>query len=323
LAARSLSDLKSIYLIYGSEELLLSQALARLTKRIGESADLDFNSDTFEGESANADDVVAACNTLPFLSERRLVVVKNVDKMAKAGQDRLAEYGADPSPTTVLVLVAAKMAKNTRLYKAVDKLGGIAESAVPRKSEYPGVVQRMFADRGKKTTLDATELLVSAVGYDLRRLSAEIDKAIAFVGERPEVTRADIQQVASSTAPTSVFEFTDAVANHDVHAALRLLNELLGNGESIFGIHALTLRTVRELITARTLIDRGQGSVGELMRAVGGPDWRMKKLAQQARRYSSEELVGALTKAAATEEKMKTSRDARLVFERWIVEVCA
>lgn len=321
--AASLADLKLVYLIYGTEDLRLAQALARLKKRVGDSADLDFNSDTFDGDNADADDIVASCNTMPFLSERRLVIVKNVDKMAKSGQDTLAAYAANPSPSTTLVLVATKLAKNTRLYKAVDRLGGAAEYAAPKKSEYPREVQSMFADRGKRISLDAAELLVAAVGYDLRRLSAETDKAIAFVGGREEVTRADVDEVASTTAPTSVFELTDALANRDAAAALRLLAALLGNNESIFAVHALALRTLRDLIVARTLIDRGHGSLGEIARAVGRPDWQVKNLPRQARGFTSQELVNALRAAAETEEQMKTSRDARLVFERWIVRVCA
>jgi DNA polymerase III subunit delta len=318
----TLSDLKLVYLIYGTEDLRLAQALARLKKRVGDVADLDFNFDTFEGESAQADDIVAASNTLPFLSERRLVVVKHVDKMNAEGWNALAAYAANPSPTTVLVLVATKLAKNTRLYKAVDKLGGIAEYAAPRKAEYPREVQRLFADRGKTIALDGAELLVEAVGYDLRRLSVEADKTVAFVGARGEVTRADIEQVASTTAPTSVFEFTDALANRDGRSALRLLADLLGDGESVYGLHALALRSLRDLIAARSVIERGSGSLGEVAKAVGRPDWMVKNLPRQARAFTSQELVDALRAAAAAEAQMKTSRDPRLVFERWIVKVC-
>ena len=318
----TLSDLKLVYLIYGTEDLRLTQALARLKKRIGDVADLDFNSDTFDGENAKADDIVASCNTMPFLSERRLVIVKNVDKMGADGWNVLAAYAANPSPTTVLVLVATKLAKNTRLYKAVDKLGGAAEYAAPRKSEYPREVQRIFADRGKTIALDAAELLVTAVGYDLRRLSAEADKTVAFIGPRAEVTRADIEQVASTTAPSSVFEFTDALANRDCRGALKLLADLLGDGESVYGLHALSLRTLRDLIAASSVIERGSGSLAEIAKAVGRPDWQVKNLPRQARGFTSKELVDALRSAAASEAQMKTSRDPRLVFERWIVKVC-
>lgn len=284
-------------------------------------ADLDFNMDTFDGESANADDVVAAANTLPFASERRLVIVRSVDKLDKAGQETLAAYAADPSPTTVLVLVAAKLAKNTKLFKAVDKAGGAAEYAAPKKADYPSEVSGMFQTRGKSVDRDAAELLVSAVGYDLRRLSIEIDKAVAFVGERASVTLRDIEQVASTTAPTSVFEFVDAVGARDCARSLRLLADLLGEGESVYGLHALTLRRLRDLIAVSSLEARGLG-LPQMARELGRPDWQLRQLPRQARAFRPGELIGLIGLAAESEAQMKTSRDARLVFERFVMKVC-
>ena len=289
---------------------------------MGEVADLDFNMETFEGESADADEIVAACNTLPFASERRLVVVRGVDKMAKDGLDSLVTYIADPSPTTILALIAKKMAKNTRLYKSVDKLGGLLEREGPKAYEWPKAVQDLFARKGKQVSVDGAELLVNSVGKDLRRLSVEVDKAVAFTGSKLQLTREDVAQVVSTTAAPSVFELNTALANRNCGAALRLADRLLGDGESVFGLHALALKQVRELITARALIDRGDGSTSALSKALGRPDWQIKNLSRQAAAFSSEELVDILRGAAAGEAEMKTSRDARLVFERWIVKVC-
>lgn len=320
--AKPLAEYKPIYLIMGEQELLLEQALDQLKRSVGEVADLDFNMETFDGESANADEIVSACNTLPFASERRLVVVRKVDKMNKDGIDALVAYAANPSPTTILALVASKIAKNTRLYKSIEKLGGLIAREAPRASEYPRRVQDMFARKGRRVTLEGAELLVNAVGKDLRRLSVEVDKAVAFSGERIELDAADIEAVTSTTAKASVFELGVTLANRDCAGALRLVDRLLGDGESVFGLHAIALRSVRDLIVARSAIDRGQGSLGEIARAVGRPDWQVKNLPRQARGFSAAELVDALRAAAQSEAQMKTSRDARLVFERWIVKVC-
>ena len=87
--AKPLSEYKPIYLIVGEQDLLLEQAVEALKASVGEVADLDFNLETFEGESASADDIVAACNTLPFVSERRLVIVRGVEKMLKDNTETL------------------------------------------------------------------------------------------------------------------------------------------------------------------------------------------------------------------------------------------
>lgn len=320
--AKQLSEYKPVYLIYGEQDLLLERALEQLKRSVGELADLDFNSETFDGESANADEIVAACNTLPFASERRLVVVRNVEKMGKDGAEALVKYAENPSEMTILALVAKKLAKNTRLYKAVDKLDGLIERVAPRPSEYPGETQRLFARKGKSVTLEGAELMVNAVGKDLRRLSVEVDKAVAFTGAKTDLTAEDIEQVISTASTTTVFELGTALGDRDCPRALKLLDRLLDDGQSVHGLHALALRQVRDLIAARALIDRGGGSVGELASTLGRPDWQIRTLPRQARGFTAEELVDLLRAAAAGEAEMKTSRDPRLVFERWIVKVC-
>jgi DNA polymerase-3 subunit delta len=170
---------------------LLKQAVARLRKRVGEVADLDFNLEIFDGENAQADSITAACNTLPFASDHRLVIVNGVERLPKEGLDLLATYAADPSPTCVLALAGSKLAKNTRLYKAVERLGGILERKALRGAEFVRGVVSLASDRGKRMSFETADVLVTASGEDLRRVSVELDKLVAYVGAN-EITRPDV-----------------------------------------------------------------------------------------------------------------------------------
>jgi DNA polymerase-3 subunit delta len=322
MAAADLSDLKPVYLIYGDEDLLLERAVRRLRSRLAEVADLDFNLETFDGETADADDVIQAANTLPFMSDKRLVIVRNVDKLPSAGLNALADYANDPAESACLVLVARKIARNTRLFKAVDARKGAYEYKAPKRGEYPAHVALMFRERGRTVSADGAELLVRSVGRDLRRLQSEVEKVVAFTGQRTSLTREDVEAVISSTAPVSVFDLTDAVGARDCRGALRLLADLVGQGESVHGLHAMVVRHVRMLLSARALLDRGLPA-SALVREIGMAEWQARKVAQQAGRFSAEDLVAALRRAAEAELRMKTSQaDARLVLERWIVGVC-
>ncbi|NTU70204.1 MAG: DNA polymerase III subunit delta [Coriobacteriia bacterium] len=312
-----------MYLFISEQELLLDRELYKLKRDVGKLADLDFNSEMFDGENASGDDIVAACNTLPFASERRLVVVRNVEKLNKDDAEALVTYVQSPAESTILALAAKKLAKNTRLYKAAEKSGSLVVKTAPKASELPAEVQSMFSKRGRTITRDGAELLVRSVGQDLWRLSAEVDKAVAFVGNRKEVSASDIEQITATTAATSVFELGAALGDRDAARALRLLDRLVGDGESVYGIHAMALRQIRDLIAARALLDRGEGSTASIAAALGRPDWQVRNLPRQAKNYSSDELVGALRAACESEAQMKTSRDARLVFECWIVKVCS
>lgn len=322
MAASDLSGLKPVYLIFGKEELLLERALRRLRDMVAAEGDPDFDFDTFSGENARADDVIAAANTLPFLSPRRLVIVRDADKMTADELGLLAGYAKDPSPVSTLVLVATSIARNTRIYKAIDALGGVSEYAAPTKSELPSWVSKLFSAKGRAITRDGAEALVRAVGKDLRRLDSEADKVIAYAGEKQQLERSDVEAVVVETAPTSIFEFLDALGARDAASALGLLGDLVDSGEALPGIHAMTLRHLRMLIGIVALRERGLGSA-EAARTLKLADWQYRNLARQAERFREDELVSAIGRAADTEAKMKTSQgDPRLVFERFVVSVC-
>jgi DNA polymerase-3 subunit delta len=319
VAGADLSDLKPVYLIYGSEELLLERAEKRLRDRLAAVADLDFNLETFDGAQASADDIVNAANTMPFMSERRLVIVRDVDKMDAASLEQLAAYARDPAPFTCLVLAATKIAKNTKLYRAVAETGVAFEYAAPKRNEYASEVVRLLKERGKAIRLPAAQRLVDIVGRDLRRLDSEADKLAAFVDAAGEVTETDVVAVASESGDPSVFELTDAVGDRDTARALRLLRRLLAS-ETPYGVHAMLARHMRALVSARALSHRGMAPEA-MAPEIGMPPWQVRTVVRQAERYEPSELSAALRGLAAAEEEMKTSpTDAGLVIERWVIE---
>jgi DNA polymerase-3 subunit delta len=318
VASADLADLKPVYLIYGTEPLLLERAEKRLRDRLAAVADLDFNLDVFDGAASTADDVLNAANTMPFMSERRLVIVRDVDKFDAASTDAITAYAKDPAPFTCLVLVATKVAKNTKLYKAVAGSGVTFEYAAPKRSEYASEVVRLLRERGRQIPLGAAQKLVDIVGRDLRRLDLEADKLIAFVADGQPVTEADVIAVASASGDPSVFELTDAIGDRDTTRALRILRRLIAS-ETPLGIHAMVARHTRAMIGARALAARGMGP-DAMAPEIGMPPWQVRNVVRQAERYSPAELSTALRGLAAAEEEMKTSpTDAGLVIERWII----
>lgn len=323
MAESRIAALKPVYLIYGKEELLLERALRRLRDMVletGGGEDLDF--DTFDGESASGGDIVAAANTLPFLSERRMVIVRGVDRMPVDEHPQLVAYAENPAPFSVLVLVAPALLKNTRLYKTLERIGAVSEYAAPTKSELPAWVVTLFKSRDRRLPRDGAEALIRAVGRDLRRLQSEADKIITYAGERTALTREDVEAVVAETAAPSIFELLDALGSRQCAAALQMLGGLLDGGEKLQGIHAMAVRHVRSLMSIRALRDRGMRE-SELARELRLAPWQLRNLTRQAERFTDDELRDALRDAAAAEAKMKTSRgEPRLVFERWLLATC-
>lgn len=314
-------ELKPVYLIVSAHALLVEQAVLRLKSRVGASGDLDYNMQVFNADSASPDAVVGACNTLPFGADRRLVIVDGIHKAGKPLLDALVRYCEDPSPSTVLALTGEKLAKNTRLYKLIDSAAGVVERKLER-SELPRFIRQRCEDLDCRIDHAAVEALVEQIGPDLHRLTTELDKLVAYVESGAAIGEDDVSFVVSGDRPVTAWQFAEAVADRDCTRAMQRLAALMNEGETPYGLHALLVRTLRDLMAVRALLDRGLSDVRSISAALGRPDWQVKRMLRQARSFTGPELLGLLRDGVDTEQNMKTSRDSRLALEIWVVRFC-
>lgn len=307
------------YLIVGSDELKSSRAVERMRARLGKSGMVEFNLDERDmTKDPQVDDIVASLNTFPMGAEFRLVILTNCDKLPKAMSEPLVEYFANPSPTTVCLVVATTLAKNTRLYKAIKKLGdkAIIDCAPKKTWEMPPQVVKMAAAHGKAMGLPAAEALVARSGENTRMLDNELKKLASMV-TGSEITLADIERHVMRTAEVKPWEFLNAVAARDLVRSLELLK--LQPAKSEVRLWSLLVTRLRELIIAKSLDTRGQGS--QLATTLGVQGWQVKNHLSWARRWRMDELLEALSQAIEVELALKGSRDSELALRIWVISM--
>lgn len=307
------------YLIVGSDELKSSRAVERMRARLGKSGMVEFNLDERDmTKDPQVDDIVASLNTFPMGAEFRLVILTNCDKLPKAMSEPLVEYFANPSPTTVCLVVATTLAKNTRLYKAIKKLGdkAIIDCAPKKTWEMPPQVVKMAAAHGKAMGLPAAEALVARSGENTRMLDNELKKLASMV-TGSEITLADIERHVMRTAEVKPWEFLNAVAARDLVRSLELLK--LQPAKSEVRLWSLLVTRLRELIIAKSLDTRGQGS--QLATTLGVQGWQVKNHFSWARRWRMDELLEALSQAIEVELALKGSRDSELALRMWVISM--
>jgi len=311
-----------VYLMNGADEFKREFLVERLTKRIAKLGDLDFNKDVFVAGAVDAGQLVAACNTLPFACDYRLVIVKDADKLAKSVSEELVAYLQDPCQTTVLALTATKLAKNTRLYKAVAKVSpkAVVDCAPKSRRELPTQVRDFGASEGITVTQAAAEQLIAYVGESTVRLDTELKKLAAALGKGAVVDVAQIDRYVTRTAEVKPWDFTDALAARDARKALQLFSRM--GGQPPFGLLTMSVNRIRELLVAKDVAQTG-GGTRDLARELGVPDWRVKNHMRWASRFSEHELVQALAGAADAERAMKSGTDPVTEFERWVLRTCA
>ncbi len=315
------APLLPVYLICGEDALKRDTVTKRLRARLSALGDLSFNSDEFSGETATGVDIVSACNTVPFASPVRLVEVRAVDKLKKADSEELVAYLDSPAETTVLALIAEKLAKNTRLYKAVAKHGktAVIDCAPLKRFELPKAVRAMAVGHGVTLTEGAAVKLVDLVGEDTVHLDSELKKiALAHRGT-DAVNEHEIVAMVSRTAEVKPWEFVDAFAARDARKCLLYLGRM--DSVSPHALLAMCTTRLRELVCARALADRGNPR--GVAAALKMPDWRVKNHATWARGFTSAQLRAAIVAARDTERAMKSGADPDAAFLEWVLGVVA
>lgn len=314
------AELLPAYLIVGADEYKRSHAVAKMRARLDASGMAAFNLDERDMTKDPAiDDIIASLNTFPMGAEFRLVILDGCDKLPKSVSEPLVEYLASPSPTTVCLLLAASLAKNTRLYKAVAKIGAKAVvDCTPKKAwEMPKQVVAMARHHGKEIDLPAAEALVSRAGESSRMLDNELARLAQMV-DGPKISLADVERLVMRTAEVKPWDFLNAVSARDLPRALELLSYQPERSE--IRLFSLLVTRLRELIVARALDARGAG--GELARTLGVQSWQVKNHIGWARRWKMDELVDALSDAVEVEAALKGSRDSALALRMWVISMC-
>lgn len=319
MANAKTKELLNAYLIVGDDALKRETVLARLNQRLESYGDMAFNNDAFDGETATGEAIVAACNTIPFASEKRLVSVVHAEKLKSADTEPLVAYLKAPNETTVLALVAEKLAKNTRLYKAIAALGkdAVIDCSLPKAYELPAQVSAMAKKRGLVMDTRASALLVEFVGDDTVRIDSELARMALERGEGATLTQDDVEAMVTRTSATKPWKFVDAFSDRDLSLSLRTLQRL-DDSTSPFALIVMVVNRIRELLCVKSLSGRHGGET--VAQALKLPDWRVKNHGTWAQRYTEQELIHALATARDAELAMKTGRDAQEVLTDWLIE---
>lgn len=307
------------YLVVGEDELKRTTVLKRLHERISALGDLNFNYDEFEGASASGESIVGACNTIPFASDLRLVEVKGVEKLPKAASEQVIEYLQAPSQSTVLALEAEKLAKNTRLYKAVAALGksAVIDCTPMKRKELPKTIRSMAVGYGVTFTEGAAHKLVELVGENTVRLDTEVKKiATAHRGNDP-VNESEVISLVARTSEVKPWEVTDAFSARDTSKCLLLFQRM--PDKSSYAVMPRIVQRIRELIGVQSFLSRGNTS--ELVRFLKIPEWKVSHYTTWARNFTNNELREALCLALDTERAMKSSSDPDKYFVDWLLHI--
>lgn len=318
-----------VYLFSGEEEHVKRSALKRLRERILTPGLEQINETILDNPTADA--VIAACETLPMMDARRLVVVRDSalltsgrarDEAAEA--ERLTAYVKRAPETTCLVFYCTgTIDKRKKLAQALSKGAEAVQFSPLDDVELARWIRATCRGYGKAISPQTAQYLAFTSGRDLTLLLREIEKLASYAQGRDEIVQQDVDAVATRTAECTVFNMVDAILAGQEARAFELLAHLLQSGEARIGILALIQRQYRQLMHVR-LMQEGKVPTGEQMKRLGVPGFVFNRLQGQARAYDAQGLVRCVRLCEETDYAIKSGRvreDAGL--ERAMLRLCS
>ena len=333
-----------IYLIYGDDSLSVEETAASLSADDGDDDLYDVNTTTLNGATVSLAELEAAWSTIPFLADKRIVVVRGLlarmEQGRSGGSSRsrgmdgewadIGERLAHVPDSTELIFVDAAVNRNNPLLRAIRPLAQVHEFRLPSVRDMPGWV-RQRADRlGAAIEPSAISALVDAIGNDTRLIDMELQKLALYRSDGRSVGRSggmirrqDVEEMVSYVKEANIFAAVDAALEGRAGFALRLAHQLLDEGRSSTYVITMLARQVRFLIVAKDMKSRGfrQDEIGSRLSIRGYP---LTKTMQQEGRFSAERLAEIHRRLIEADLSIKTgAADEEMALDALIVGLSA
>lgn len=296
---------KQVYLLYGEERYLRRQYRNRLQNALCSEGD-EMNTHFYEGKDISVGEIIDLAETLPFLSQRRVIFINN-SGLFKSGGEKMAEYLTEPNETTYFVFTESEVDKRSKLFKAVQSKGYAAEFAVQDENTLKRWVVSVLSKEEKKITENTVQLLLAKTGTDMENIQMELEKLICYCMDREVIGSEDVEAVCTTRISNHIFDMVNAIADKRQKKALELYYDLLALKEPPMRILFLIARQCNLLLQTKELKSRGHDQRA-IASALGVPPFVAGKYLTQASRFKTDVLKAAVVKCVKAEEAVKTGR---------------
>jgi len=264
------------YLLYGEETFLKEEAVAALRRVVlGEGtpgASQNWNLTVLEGASAGMAEILDAARTLPMLEPRRMVLVRNSERLRETDAQSLRRYLDEPTLTSCLVFVTGEGKPDFRkaIFRALQEAGAAVEFKAVRGRSVQKWIRDRLREIGAEIEEEALALLEVHLGSDLFRIDQEVRKALDYLAPSRRITTKALSETLGGAVAGSVFELAERVGAGETEEAICLLRGILAEGEEPVRLLSLITRQIRILILGKALVKAGrQGR--DLASALGIP----------------------------------------------------
>ena len=342
----------AIKLIHGTDEYLVSHHASKAVNALCPEAEQTLGLETVNGTAKTIDEAVAAIKTclgalrtVGLFGGQKTVWLRDVsifkDKVLsknKEVKDLLGELAEDLKKGLPdghhLVISTFGVDKRSAFYKTCVAVAEVEVYDLPEQDYKKRPIireraQKLFAKARCRSSGGALDLFLEKVGLDTRLLVMEAEKLILYIGDRDEITVEDVKAITSSSAEAITWDFTDALGERRLNEALKILRQLLFQGEGPVGVMFAIENLFQSLSQFRGYMDQswlriGGGYGAQAVQWSNDSDmndlfdqlptdprkmhwFRVSKIGAQAKNYTGDELGICRKRLLKTHEQLVSS----------------
>jgi DNA polymerase III subunit delta len=253
------------------------------------------------GSSLSLPSLLDATATMPFLAEKRLVII---DSLPKIERDDLAIMLSSMHPQVVTVLVEAAPDKRTSLTKELLKVATVHDFTDLSAPELRGWINGTVKSHGKTIDHDAVSELLLIVGQDQQILSMELAKLLAYA--ESTITLRDVELLAVPSGSQVIWRLTDLLGSGKVDDAIRFIRFSLDRGEDAYTFWSILLTMIKNVVLISASLRSGNTDDKAIAAETGMHFFAVRGLKTLARSLSPTAVTQLATAALAADMALKT-----------------
>ena len=305
------------YIFCGLDEELIKEGITLIVNSTIDKSLLDLNYIRLDGLTTTFDEIMNACETMPFMGDRKVVVVYRAsflkEKTDAAGTkmyNEILKYLKDLPPYTVLIMYylfndKRDTPKKSNKVKVLEKVSKVVYFDKLKKDRYYKKVEEVFKEKGKEIGKIELRYFAEKVQNNFDIIRREADKLIAYAQNR-SISKGDIDKLIANSSEDDIFDLIDFISQKKVEKTLDLLYDLLSKSDQHMLIISNVENNFKRLYEIKILVQNG-ASVNDISSKIKLPTFICEKLINQSSKFSIKQLQKIMEICLETENKIKTT----------------
>ncbi len=312
------------YFFSGDEKYLLDKAVAMLTKHIVPAGAEEFCFDKLSLTENTIDDVLSSAYMLSMMSPKRLIIVKDAEKMKERDYKAFLKYIESPVATSCVIFISNKEKVDMRLkfFTRFKKKGQVLNFKPLYENKLPPFIMAEARSLHMKITSDAVNYLIRLIGNNLLELDAELRKIALSVGEKGLIELKDVKECCGDVRRNTVFELADSLGKKDLTGSLRILTKMLEHGEYPVAILGAIIRHFNNLFEIKERLEKREKN-DAIAKALRIHPFFLKNYISQTRNIAKRDLKRVFESLLLTDIALKSRKlPDKIILEKLFFDLC-